>query len=132
MLVETAVALAAARLAVRLVPFNALCRRLGEPMAETPDTIDESERATLHRLSWAIGAISRRAPWRCKCLEQAIAANLLLRRRHIPSTFYVGMGGNDGVIGAHAWVRSGDYYVTGGSERAQFQVVSTFASPAAN
>lgn len=130
MLIEAAAALAAARVAVLLMPFDALSRRLGEPMAETPATIDDADRATLERLSWAVGAISRRAPWRCKCLEQAIAANLMLRRRRIASTFYFGIGRSDGVIGAHAWVRSGDYYVTGGSERAQFQVLSTFASAA--
>lgn len=128
LLAEATVTLAAARVAVLLVPFKTLAARLGTPMQESPETVSEAERATLRRVAWAIGAISRRAPWRCKCLEQAFAANRMLRRRGIASTLYFGIARSDGAIAAHAWVRSGDYYVTGGSERTRFQVLSTFAA----
>jgi hypothetical protein len=127
MLAEAAAALATARIAILLLPFKVVARRLGTRMRESPSFADDADRPTLRRVSWAIAAVSRRAPWRCKCLEQGVAASGMLRRRRIPSTFYFGVARTDGVVAAHAWVRSGDYYVTGGSEREHFQVVSTFA-----
>jgi len=130
LLAEAAVTLAAARVAVLFVPFRTLARRLGTPMRETPETPGDADRATLRRVAWAIDAIGRRAPWRCKCLERAFAANRMLHRRGLASTLYFGIARRDGGVAAHAWVRSGDYYVTGGSERAHFHILSTFADEA--
>jgi hypothetical protein len=127
-LAEAVVTLAVARVAILIVPFRKLAPRLGTPMRESPATTNETDRARLRQVAWAIGAISRRAPWRCKCLEQAFAANRMLRRRNIVSTLYFGIARPGGEVTAHAWVRSGDYYVTGGAERAHFQILSTFAA----
>ena len=119
--------LAFARLAVLLMPFPALARRLGAPMQESTQDDDERFRPVLRRMAWAIGAASRRAPWRCKCLEQALTAKMMLRRRGMASTLYLGVTrGESASVQAHAWVRCGSYYVTGG-EGAGYTVVSTLA-----
>ena len=121
--------LALARLAILLVRFPALSRRLGVPMHESTTDDDERHKPALRRIRWAIGAVSRRAPWRCKCLEQAVAAKVMLRRRGMESTLYLGVAReNSGAsVQAHAWLRCGSYYVTGGEDRARYAVVSTFA-----
>ncbi|HEX8152694.1 MAG TPA: lasso peptide biosynthesis B2 protein, partial [Thermoanaerobaculia bacterium] len=89
-------------------------------------------RAVLRRIRWAIGAVSRRAPWRCLCLEQAVAAKMMLRTRGIASTLYLGVARDPGnaAVQAHAWLRCGSYYVTGGETRERYAVVSTFAEKA--
>ena len=121
--------LALARLAILLVRFPALSRRLGARMHESTQVDDDRRRPVLRRIRWAIGAVSRRAPWRCKCLEQAVAAKMMLRRRGLASTLYLGVAREESgpSVQAHAWLRCGSYYVTGGEERARYAVVSTFA-----
>ena len=128
-LAEATAWLAFARLAILLMRFPALSRRLGIPMQESTHDDDDRRRPDLRRIRWAIGAVSRRAPWRCKCLEQAVAAKMMLRRRGIESTLYLGVAREESgaSVQAHAWLRCGSYYLTGGEERARYTVVSTFA-----
>lgn len=129
--VEATICLALARLAVRLVRFTTLSPRLGVQMQETPLEDDHELRPVLRRIRWAIGAVSRRVPWRCMCLEQAIASKMMLRRRGIGSTLYLGVARDANTSGAqveaHAWLRCGSYYVTGGETRSRYTVVSTYA-----
>lgn len=126
---EAAVCLALARVGIVLMRFPELSRRLGVHMLESTQDDDDRRRPVLRRIRWAIGAVSRRAPWRCKCLEQAVAAKLMLRRRGIASTLYLGVARDPAStsVQAHAWLRCGSYYVTGGEDRERYAVVSTFA-----
>ena len=114
--------LALARVAVIALPFRVLARGLGVRHAETPVA---GVPPASHRVAWAIGAAARRAPWRSECLEQAIAAKAMLRRRGIGSTLYLGMGRDP--VAAHAWLRVGDTNVTGGRDVARYTVVASFA-----
>lgn len=115
--------LALARVAVLALPFRVLTRRLGVRHAETP-AIAGADPAS-RRVAWAIAAAARRAPWRSECLEQAIAAKAMLRRRGIASTLYLGMARDP--VAAHAWLRVGDTNVTGGPDVARYAVVASFA-----
>ena len=49
-----------------------------------------------------------------KCLVRALAAQRLLCRRGLSSTLYLGCGMEEGKMVAHAWLRFGEMYVTGG------------------
>ncbi|HEX8054627.1 MAG TPA: lasso peptide biosynthesis B2 protein [Thermoleophilaceae bacterium] len=120
---EAVAYLALARVAVVVLPFRVLARRLGVRHAETPASATDNP--GLGGIAWAIGAAARRAPWRSECLEQAIAAKAMLRRRGVASTLYLGMARDP--VGAHAWVRVGDVNVTGGRDVARYAVVASFA-----
>jgi hypothetical protein len=126
LLAEAAVLLAVARLAVVVLPFRVIARRLGAHMAESPPTQVVAD-AQLRRIGWAIGAIAARTPWRSKCLEQGITAKVMLRRRGIPNTLYLGVARTEPGIVAHAWLRSGAFHVTGGGNVGGYAVVATFA-----
>ena len=126
LLLEATVRLALVRLAIVLVPFRLIAPRLAAPVREA-SAQDTADVARLRQVSWAIEAVSRRAPWRCKCLEQGIAAKLMLRRRRFANTLYLGVTRDNEQLVAHAWLRSGDVCVTGGSDVARYAVVSTFA-----
>ena len=115
--------LALARIAVMALPFRVLARRLGVRHAETAAIA--SVHPASRGVAWAIAAAARRAPWRTECLEQAIAAKAMLRRRGIASTLYLGMARDP--VAAHAWVRVGDTNVTGGGNVARYVVVASFA-----
>jgi Transglutaminase-like superfamily len=115
--------LAVARLAVVAVPFRILARRLGARRAETPTT--GAVHPASGRVEWAIAVAARRTPWRSQCLEQAIAAKAMLRRRGIESTLYLGVARDP--VQAHAWLRVGDRNVTGGADVDRYAVVASFA-----
>jgi hypothetical protein len=136
--IEATWRLALARGMIVLLRFPNLAKRLGTPMRESVSDDDLSRKRVLRRIRWAIAAISRRAPWRCKCLEQAIAAKMMLRARNIDNTLYLGVARDSAsasssastkssAVEAHAWLRCGSVYVTGGEERGRFTVVSMFA-----
>jgi hypothetical protein len=126
LLCETLFGLTKARILVRILPFPALAKRLGEHMAETGEEDHLARQPFLASLTWAVGALSRRLPWRCQCLEQAMAAQMVLRRRNIPHTLYLGAHQREGKLEAHAWVRCGGRLVTGETNR-EYPVVSCFA-----
>jgi hypothetical protein len=127
LLVESLFWLATARLIVLLLPFQVLSKALGVHMGESARDDDPRVHQLIRQISWAILAVSRRAPWRCRCLEQGIAAKMMLRRRGVGNTLYLGVARGTAGVEAHAWLRNGSYYLTGGAERERFAVVSHFA-----
>lgn len=68
-----------------------------------------------------------RTPWRYKCFEQAITARLMLEKRKIPNTLYLGVQNNNMKLKAHAWLRCGDDIITGSKGKDNFIVVAAFS-----
>ena len=55
----------------------------------------------------------------------------MLERRQIESTLYLGTAKDEsGKLIAHAWLRSGPFYITGAEGMEKFTVVSKFAKSA--
>ena len=85
-------------------------------------------RKTLRMISQAIHIVSKYTFWESQCLVKAIAAMRMLEKRGIESTLYLGTAKDEsGELIAHAWLRSGPYYVTGAEGMEKFTVVSKFA-----
>jgi hypothetical protein len=61
------------------------------------------------------------------CFQQGIAAQLMLRRRGIPSVLFYGAA-QDELAGlfAHVWVRDRDVNVVGGEIAHRFAMLATF------
>ncbi|CAK0780684.1 hypothetical protein CCP3SC15_70009 [Gammaproteobacteria bacterium] len=52
----------------------------------------------------------------------------MLRARRLPSDFYLGVNKDEtGDVIAHAWVRSGKYFVTGQTGHRKYIVISVFS-----
>lgn len=136
LLLQVFVLLGLARLALRTVPFRRLAARLGPLQAETPWTIAPGDLAQAQRLALAIARVSPHTPWTSNCFPQALAAKYWLRRRGIPSTLYLGAAldkgtpadGSAPAMEAHAWLRCGSFYVTGGQVRERFTAVARFGA----
>jgi hypothetical protein len=128
LLIEATLWLGLARLVMLAIPFRWLAPSLGQQMLESPTTDEPAQHEDARRLSRAVVTMSRYTPWESKCLTQAIAGKMMLKRRGIASTLYLGVmkDGNNG-LSAHAWLRSGTVILTGGPGRERFTVVSTFA-----
>ena len=109
---EAGLALIRASVALRLSPEANIARLLGEPSdpAQGPP-------ARPHLDAWRVGtAVSRAAgllPWRPKCLPQALAARMMLRRRGIDFESHLGVI-ETSPFKAHAWVTVRGTPIVGG------------------
>jgi hypothetical protein len=118
------VTLGLARALILTVPFRWLARRLG-PMNEETPYIEETD-GTLRRVALAMRTVSRHTPWNSNCLAQALAGKVILSRRGLQSTLYLGVAKDGERMEAHAWLRCGSAIVTGAAGKDRYTVVSTF------
>ena len=117
-----------ARILIVFVPLRRFSFLLGTHMKETPNTNSAENLDLLKKVALAIIRSGRFVPWRCLCYEQAIAAKMILRKYGLETTMYYGVAKDqDKKLIAHAWVRCGDYIVTGRMGMNIFTVVGTFA-----
>lgn len=111
-----------------LLPFSKVAPKLGVHMEETTEEKQPEHTPVLVKVHDAIQIMSQHTFWDSKCLVQAIAAMKMLARRHIESTLYMGTTRDDARrMIAHAWLRSGPYYITGAEGRERFGIVGIFA-----
>ena len=124
LLVEAGIAILAASLAIRLVPFRTLAERLaaGERGASPADP------ETAYWLRRAVLAWARRLPWRALCFEQGLAAFALLRRRRLEATLHYGAATIAGELRAHVWVTSGETEVVGCENKEDYGLLARFPS----
>jgi hypothetical protein len=127
MLTEAFFYLAWARI-LKAIPFSKVAPKLGVFMNETDFSHNESNKVSISTISEAIHIMSRYTFWESQCLVKAIAAMKMLERRQIESTLYLGTAKDeDGKLIAHAWLRSGPFFITGAEVMEKFTVVSKFA-----
>ncbi|MDX5476458.1 MAG: lasso peptide biosynthesis B2 protein [Bacillaceae bacterium] len=113
---------------LKSLPFVKVAPILGESMMETSFHAADQEKRILSSVSQSIQVMSKYTFWESQCLVRAIAAMKMLEKRHIESTLYLGTAkGENGEMIAHAWLRSGPFYITGAEEMDKFTVVGKFA-----
>src|SRR5471030_3546809 len=100
LLVEAALFLALARLAILLIPF----RRVVPWLERSPDS-PQRDAVVIGTVRQAVEIASRNVPWNAVCLPQAMACKAMLARRGQGSALHIGAarGGRDGLM-AHAWL----------------------------
>ncbi len=118
-IVEAAMCLALARLAVTFLPFRLIARWLGpmlppdaspRPAAEEVVTISDE----LRFIRWSVNAVGRRQPFAAVCLPRALAARAMCRRRGIGSTLRLGsQAGQTAGVQTHAWLDADGIRLTG-------------------
>jgi hypothetical protein len=126
MLREALIALALARSAMIFFSFRRIAGWLGTPDAETRTNAAAEQVELATEIGWAVGCVARRVPWDARCLAQALAAAWMLRRRGLESTVTFGADRrtpNDFV--AHAWLRFGPCFVTGGAGHERFKTITS-------
>lgn len=102
------------RLSLLLVKPARLRKYWGTEGKESPAEADAESCRYAKRVAYAVGHVCGKTAWESKCLVRALTAQRLLKRKGIPSTLYLGCGMEDGRMVAHAWLRCGRMYVTGG------------------
>ena len=125
LVVEAAASMVLVWTGLRILRFAAL-QRILDRYSEyaTSRSIDDPAAVSIAMVRWAIGAVSARVPG-ASCLVQALAADAMLRRRHLPSVIRIGVRPSRGQrvrFEGHAWVESGGVVTVGAlADLSEFQ-----------
>lgn len=129
LVVEAALLLVAAKLALLVVPFRRLAPSLGKRVSVETAVVDHDQQETVQAVAWAVDSMAERFPWHSSCFARAIVGKRMLDSRRIPGLLYLGVRKDDsGRLYAHAWLKSGEVYVTGGLEESAYSPIATFVS----
>ncbi len=103
------------RLCILFVKPKKLQKRWGiEGEESCPDESMDAYRYA-YKVSYAVDRVCTRTSWESKCLVRALTAQRMLKKKKISSTLYLGCKMDEGRMVAHAWLRVGKMYVTGGN-----------------
>jgi hypothetical protein len=122
LLIKAALLLGAIRIGLRLLSFQTLKQLL--------DSASKSRAAnqfSSDRIAWAVTAVSRYVLGDKPCLTQALAVQLLLKRRGYPASLRIGVERKGrGELQAHAWVESEDRVVIGEGDLSRYTLLPAF------
>ncbi len=112
------------RLMLRFIPFAVLEKKLGSKESLSSG-FDAADTETLQLIKKSIKRASRYSFWRNKCIEQSLTALIMLKQRNIPYMLTMGATKSKGILTAHVWIQSGDFYIVEkGSE--EFILITKF------
>lgn len=113
------------RFCILTIPMPKLEKMLGERGIESvaEESLEHMRVAKLVRFH--VNRVTSHTPWESKCLVRAMTARKILEKHHVSSTLYLGVGKDNDKMVAHAWLRSGQLYVTGGNGE-QYGMVAKF------
>lgn len=118
---EAASFLLLARILVALVPLRFWRRKFG-----SVDTEQVGARcaSSVRLVRQAVGRAMRNAPVGFICLPQALAARWMLARRGVASKLSIGARREDGRMALHAWLTSGEAWVTGDCDPREYALLA--------
>lgn len=91
------------------LPFR-FCTKILIPLSSFDESADI---LLIKRVSSAVSRANQFAFWKNICLVKSFAARMMLQRRKIGSLLSLGLQIKNGKeLVAHAWLKSGEYYVT--------------------
>ena len=115
LLVQAVLFLAAIRLGLWFLPFQTM-RKLLARAGERRSSLGQTSPADqVQRVIWAVGVAGRFFPSIGTCLMQALAAHVLLGRRHYPTQLNIGVTRDEkGKFLGHAWLENNGRVIIGG------------------
>lgn len=116
------------RMTILFLPAKIQQRFWGNSGEESKDTESVENYRYARQVARQVNRIADKTLWESKCLVRALTARRLLLKKGISCTLYLGVGKdeNDKMI-AHAWLRAGEFYVTGGNGTG-YAMVAKFSS----
>jgi len=128
LLCEALILLAFARVAIALLRFETIAR-ISAPALGAAVPAPQDRAGLRSRVRWAVRAGARHVPFKAVCFQQGLAAQLMLRRRGVPSVMYYGAApapDKQAGLAAHVWVSDDGVHIVGGENVAAFAVLITF------
>lgn len=128
LLIKACFITALTRIVIVLLPFKFYKSFLGNNKKEHPiSPLNTKVYRDLHEIRWAILTVSKYTPWKSLCLVQALTCKIMIRKYNLKTTIYLGVNNKNRELKAHAWIRCGDMYITGGNGDG-YGVVAYFSS----
>lgn len=120
LLLSAAVWLALIRVGLFLFSFATL-RRFLDQAAHTRANARVGPLPSSDRVVWAVMAACHNLPLASTCLTRALATQVMLARRRLPSRFIIGVTKGDcGNLEAHAWLEHEGRVIIGGPDVTRF------------
>lgn len=111
-----------------IFPFNHVMNWLGTTNTESSMQADAQSLVLRRQIKAAIDLCRKYAPWRTECYTMSLTGRIMLKRRRLPSTLYVGfMKDEAGKYKGHAWLRANDLYISGYKESKGFKINFIFS-----
>ena len=129
---EALLLLAVFRAAILLLPFRRITTLMGLEQNNKDCVQAFVSTNSPADIGWAIQAAAARTPWESACLVQALAGMVMLSRRGINATLYLGVAKGEAgqeAMDAHAWLRCGDRIISGAAGVERFAAISSFTRP---
>jgi len=120
----------AVRFLMLFIKFKRYEKKLGERGVEINENLNEEKMIVVQRVKSAVVGVSKYTPWESKCMVQAVAAKWLLEQQNIRTTIYFGImkdPEDTNKLKAHAWLKVGDYIITGREGHKAFKVVNFYS-----
>jgi hypothetical protein len=113
------------RLCLLIFPMTHMEKIMGI-RGEESDVTERKDNLRLARLvGFHVNRVTAHLPLKRKCWVRALTARKILMGHGVNSTLYMGLGKDEGRLVAHAWLRCGQMYVTGG-DGAGYAMVAKF------
>lgn len=120
------------KVCLKMLPFNKVMQWLGGVQQESTIIADPATLLFRRQVKCALDLCSKYTPWHTECYTLSLTGKLLLKRRNISSTLYIGFNKDDaGKYNGHAWLRANETYISGWANAASFTVHSTYSWSAA-
>lgn len=136
LMAEAALWLAVAGVALLVLRFRTIASHLGQSLtpAEAVAKMAEAHnagdtQALVRDIGWAVRRTADHLPIGAFCLQQALAAKCMLRRRRITGALHLGVAtrkGPEGAMTAHAWLDAAGVEVTGCPVTSEYTEVACF------
>lgn len=103
------------RLLVKRFSPEKLQKKMGVRDVESSFEVQDKDLTIAYWVGKRIDRVCNKTYWESKCLIKALTAQRMLFKKNIKTTIYLGVAKEDGEMKAHAWLRCGSIYVTGGN-----------------
>lgn len=125
---EALVTSAYVHFALSFLPFKVIKSWMGKPNIQQQADLSPAQLLQIKKTHHTLKLCNKYAFWKTECYTMALTGKILLRRRHIPSTIYIGWKKNDGKYEGHAWLKTAnDAIIAGNMDLTQFHVNAFFS-----
>lgn len=116
------------KLLILYCPFRYYAKQYGYPQSETLYEPLSHALDDIKAIATVLRVLPRYLPWESKCLDQAMAASRMLKRRKLQHTLYFGLMHTPSHSKmAHAWLRAGEHWVIGYQPQVHYAIVGVYA-----
>jgi len=127
--IEAYVLLGVLRMAILTLPFRTITEMMGLEQGQQTVLPEKTVCSDAGKIGWAVQAAASRTPWESACLVQALTGMVMLGRRNIHATLYLGIAKVEGLetMAAHAWLSCGGVILTGAGGVERYTAISMFS-----